>query len=64
MNGRIGCINTPEWRTLVDLAQNVPLLRDLFASDPQRFTDFSLQYDDVLLDYSKQRVTRPVMLAL
>lgn len=64
MNGRIGCINTPEWRTLVDLTQNVPLLRDLFASDPQRFTDFSLQYDDVLLDYSKQRVTRPVMLAL
>ena len=59
-----GCIDTPEWRTLAGLTQGVPALRDLFASDPQRFADFSLKYDGILLDYSKQRVTRPVMLAL
>jgi len=57
MNDRIGCINTPEWHTLVDLAQDVLPLRDMFAGDPRRFADFSLQHDSILLDYSKQRVT-------
>jgi glucose-6-phosphate isomerase len=32
-------------------------LRDLFQADPARFAKFSLQLDDLLLDYSKQRIT-------
>lgn len=32
-------------------------LRDLFAQDPQRFERFSLQVGDLLLDYSKNRIT-------
>lgn len=32
-------------------------MRDLFDHDPQRFANFSLQFDDLLLDYSKNRVT-------
>ena len=32
-------------------------MRDLFAADPQRFDRFSLQWGDMLVDYSKHRVT-------
>ncbi len=32
-------------------------MRDLFAEDPQRFTTFSRQFADILLDFSKNRIT-------
>ncbi len=32
-------------------------MRDLFAADPERFGRFSLQVGDILLDYSKNRIT-------
>ena len=32
-------------------------LKDLFKSDPQRFSKFSVKFEDILLDYSKNRVT-------
>jgi glucose-6-phosphate isomerase len=32
-------------------------MRDLFASDPKRFERFSLQFEDILFDYSKNRIT-------
>lgn len=32
-------------------------MRDLFAEDPQRFEKFSLRLDDLLFDYSKNRIT-------
>jgi glucose-6-phosphate isomerase len=31
--------------------------RDLFANDPNRFTKFSAKLDDLLVDYSKNRIT-------
>jgi glucose-6-phosphate isomerase len=31
-------------------------LKDLFETDDQRFTKFSLQFEDILLDYSKNRI--------
>ncbi|MDR4517122.1 MAG: glucose-6-phosphate isomerase [Nitrosomonas sp.] len=33
-------------------------IRDLFDQDPQRFDKFSLQFDDMLVDFSKQPVTQ------
>lgn len=36
-------------------------LRTLFAQDRQRFEKFSLRYNDILLDYSKQPVTDETM---
>ncbi len=36
-------------------------MRDLFAADTQRFERFSLQVGDILLDYSKNRVTPETM---
>ncbi|MBX3066393.1 MAG: glucose-6-phosphate isomerase [Anaerolineae bacterium] len=32
-------------------------LRDLFATDPKRFDHFSLTFNDILFDYSKNRIT-------
>lgn len=32
-------------------------LRQLFAADPERFNKFSIAFEDILLDYSKNRIT-------
>jgi len=39
-------------------------MRDLFAADPQRFERFSLQAGELLLDYSKNRITGETMALL
>jgi len=36
-------------------------MRDLFAQDAQRFNTFSLSFNDILLDYSKNRITQETM---
>ena len=36
-------------------------LRDLFGRDPQRAESFSLSFDGILFDYSKQRVSAPTI---
>ncbi|HSA80480.1 MAG TPA: glucose-6-phosphate isomerase, partial [Geminicoccaceae bacterium] len=47
------------WRALERHAESMAgqHLRDLFARDPDRFARFSLRLDDLLLDYSKNRIT-------
>lgn len=40
--------------------QNVPM-KQLFADDPQRFDKFSTQFEDILLDYSKNRIDGTTM---
>ncbi len=47
------------WEALTQHRDRVsPLhLRDLFAGDPDRFQRFSLRHEDLLFDYSKQRIT-------
>ena len=32
-------------------------MKDLFESNPERFKEFSLQIEDILVDYSKNRIT-------
>jgi glucose-6-phosphate isomerase len=39
-------------------------MRDLFAADPQRFENFSLQFEDILVDYSKNRIDADTMALL
>ncbi|WP_296409959.1 glucose-6-phosphate isomerase [Zoogloea sp.] len=48
----------PAWQALIKHHQSVfrVHLRDLFASDPQRFERFSLELEGLLVDFSKQRV--------
>ena len=36
-------------------------MRELFAKDPARFATFSLRLGDLLLDYSKNRITSETM---
>ena len=36
-------------------------MRDLFQNDPQRFERFSLRFDDLLLDFSKNRITEKTL---
>lgn len=47
------------WQAISDHASSLSAqhLRELFVADPSRFDRFSLNYDGLLLDYSKQRVT-------
>jgi glucose-6-phosphate isomerase len=39
-------------------------MRDLFASDPERFEQFSLRLGDILFDYSKNRITEETVALL
>ena len=56
-------IKSATWQQLSAHYQEVSplLMRDLFAEDSQRFEKFSLSFDDMLLDYSKNRVTEDTM---
>ena len=57
---------TDAWKSLEahrDRNADVPVRR-LFADDPQRFERLSLRMDDLLVDYSKQRVTPETMTLL
>jgi len=59
----------PAWQALTYHAKAVrPLhMRDLFAKDPDRFRKYSLEWNDFLIDYSKNRITEetiPLLIAL
>lgn len=53
----------PEWIALREHRKHLSsvYMRDLFANDPQRFEKFSLHIPGLLLDYSKHKITDPVM---
>lgn len=58
--------NSPAWQALVahyEAAKDLHM-RDLFTQEPDRFAHFSLQLDDILFDYSKNRVTAETMILL
>jgi len=56
-------IKLPAWQALETHFANVSAqqMRELFAADPQRFEKFSVQFNDLLFDYSKNRVTEETM---
>jgi glucose-6-phosphate isomerase len=51
------------WGALKDHYQQIEKqhMRDLFADDEKRFERFSLTHNDILLDYSKNRITPETM---
>jgi glucose-6-phosphate isomerase len=53
----------PSWSALKSHFESIrPLhLRDLFARDPGRFDRFTLRFEDLLLDYSKNRIDETTM---
>lgn len=54
---------SPAWNALVAHHRQLASvhMRDLFASDPDRFRAFSLRAGDLLVDYSKHIITRETM---
>lgn len=51
---------TPAWQKLTAHCQTMhdAHMRELFARDPHRFDSFSVQFDDILFDYSKNIITQ------
>ena len=49
----------PAWQTLAAHAKKMQTvhMRDLFASSPHRFEEFSIRFEGLLFDYSKNRIT-------
>ena len=59
----------PAWQSLQNHYEDVKNIhmRDLFAADPHRFDNFSIKFNEILFDYSKNRITdetRQLLLAL
>ena len=61
-----GCADLPAWQALRRHHQDMAdvHMRDLFARDPGRFERFSLRLGDILLDYSKNRITAETLALL
>ena len=57
---------TPAWQRLVHHQSEIAALhmRDLFSNDPKRFERFSIQFGDILFDYSKNRITEKTLALL
>jgi glucose-6-phosphate isomerase len=53
----------PAWQALAAHYEEIAPqhMRDLFKADPDRFSRFSVSFKDILLDYSKNRVTEETM---
>lgn len=62
-NIKSSLVQTPAWQRLVvhhNDMQRVHMM-DLFEKNPNRFKDFSLQFEGILLDYSKNIITDRTM---
>ncbi len=55
--------NKPAWKALLAHFEEIQSqhMRDMFEQDPQRFGHFSLTLNDILFDYSKNRISRETM---
>jgi glucose-6-phosphate isomerase len=53
----------PAWQALQQHHQEMAVqhMHELFASDPQRFDRFSIRLEDLLFDYSKNRISERTM---
>ena len=61
-----GVESTAAWKALEAhyAATSSVHVRDLFSSDPSRFDEFSLKFEDMLVDYSKKSITSETMALL
>ena len=56
-------LQLPAWKALLSHHQDISdtHMRELFQQDAERFNNFSLRFKDILLDYSKNRITDKTM---
>jgi glucose-6-phosphate isomerase len=59
MLGRKNPLQTASWNKLKEHYKVMKNrhMKDLFSENPQRFSDFSLRFEDILVDYSKNIIT-------
>ena len=60
---KINPIKTKSWLKLTSHYQSMKKthMRDLFMEDPKRFSDFSLMFEDMLVDFSKNIITHETL---
>ena len=56
--------STEAWKMLSDATAKSIELKSLFGKDPQRFQKFSVRFNDILLDYSKNRIDEEILSSL
>ncbi|MFM1781899.1 MAG: glucosephosphate isomerase, partial [Pseudomonadota bacterium] len=51
---------SPIWQALNQHKKDIESisLREMFKSDPERFNQFHIQFNDLLLDYSKHHISK------
>jgi glucose-6-phosphate isomerase len=56
-------IHSKAWTALQDHYHHIKddSMRDAFAQDPHRFSKFSVQFNDILFDYSKNRINEQTL---
>lgn len=55
---------TAAWKQLTALAEKVPTIQELFAADSDRFAKYSLKFEDLLVDYSKNNINSEILATL
>jgi len=64
---KISPVQTKAWqelRTHFEQELKTTHIRELFNADPNRFSKFSIEFDDILFDYSKNIITEKTMALL
>ena len=56
---KINPTRTENWKKLADHYEKMKnvQMKDLFADDPERFAKFSIRFNEILVDYSKNRLS-------
>ena len=56
-------VQLPAWRALAAHQREIAdqHMRDMFSADPQRFERFSIVFDNLIFDYSKNRITQKTL---
>jgi glucose-6-phosphate isomerase len=60
---KIDPTKTQAWKSLLDHFETMKAvhMKDLFRADPERFKRFSIRFNDILVDYSKNRITQQTL---
>ncbi len=63
MLNKINPTKTLSWKKLEAHFKNIKSthMKDLFKKDPERFRKFSLEFEDILIDFSKNRISEKTM---
>ncbi len=63
MLDKINPTETQSWKNLVDHHKEMKKIhmKDLFVNDPDRFNKYSIRFNGILVDYSKNIITEDTL---